>query len=264
MRLQSGDRHVHASDGGRSAARGSIGHRGRPGMQFPLSSFDGANGLAERTRHVSCAAEIKRMYSRTLVWTSYRQKNMAMGKRGVKTSKHLARLTLTAVYTGSRAEVVERASFIELPGRPWIDLENGIFFRAWKGRRVPNNKLADPVRIPEKLLSMMRRWAKETPNLVEHNGKVVKTRRGFHTLKKSVFTEERARVVNFHTLKHTCASWLMARGVPDEIVAHYISTTPEVVRKHYGHFAPDFHQEAVDAWQTKPKKRSDRKGAEAA
>lgn len=233
-------------------------------MQFPLSSFDGANGLAERTRHVSCAAEIKRMYSRTLVWTSYRQKNMAMGKRGVKTSKHLARLTLTAVYTGSRAEVVERASFIELPGRPWIDLENGIFFRAWKGRRVPNNKLADPVRIPEKLLSMMRRWAKETPNLVEHNGKVVKTRRGFHTLKKSVFTEERARVVNFHTLKHTCASWLMARGVPDEIVAHYISTTPEVVRKHYGHFAPDFHQEAVDAWQTKPKKRSDRKGAEAA
>lgn len=44
----------------------------------------------------------------------------------------------------------------------------------------------------------------------------------------------------------------MQRGVP--INVHYISMMPEVVEKHYGHFAPDFHQEVIDAWETKPKK----------
>lgn len=198
-----------------------------------------------------------------LVRAAYRARNRHIGgPKGHKTSVHIARFILIALYTGSRAEVVERASYVELPDRPWIDLESGIFYRAWKGRRVPNNKKADPVRIPDKLLTMMRRWAKQSGNVIEFNGEVGKLRRGFYTLKKRVFSQERAKMVNRHTLKHTCASWLMARGVQVDIVAHYISTSPEIVKKHYGHFAPDFHMEVNEAWKIKPKQSKPQKSVE--
>lgn len=220
-------------------------------------------GLCELNGHVvdwelppPPAARIE-FYSRDevakLVWTAYRAKNMAIGgARGHKTSVHVARFILLAVYTGSRAEVVDRARYVETDGHPWIDLERGIFYRAWKGRRVPNNKRADPVRIPDKLVAMMKRWAKEGNDFVRHNKKSGRTRRAFHSLKKRVLSAERMQQVNAHTLKHTCASWLVGLGVDYETVGIYISTSPEVVKKHYAHFAPDFHQEVIDAWKRRP------------
>lgn len=188
-----------------------------------------------------------------LIWTAYRARNMAIGgPKGHKTSVHVARFILLAVYTGSRAEIVDRARYVETDGHPWIDLERGIFFRAWKGRRVPNNKKADPVRIPDKLVTMMKRWAKEGDDVIRHNRKSGRTRRAFYSLKKRVLSAERMEQVNAHTLKHTCASWLVGLGIDYETVGIYISTTPGVVKKHYAHFAPDFHQEVIDAWKRRP------------
>lgn len=206
-------------------------------------------------------------YSRSeiarLVWTAYRMRNMTIGgPKGHKTSVHVARFILLAVYTGSRAEVVDRARYVETPGHPWIDLERGIFFRAWKGRRVPQNKKADPVRIPDKLVTMMKRWALKGDDFILHGKKAGRTRRAFYSLKKRVLSEQRMLEVNAHTLKHTCASWLMSLGVPAEKVAEYISTTPEVVKKHYAHFSPDFHQDVVDAWKMRPHAEKKMKEAE--
>jgi integrase len=204
-------------------------------------------------------------YSRSeiarLIWTAYRARNMAIGgPKGHKTSLHVARFILLAVYTGSRAEVVDRARYVETDGHPWIDLERGIFFRAWNGRRVPNNKRAEPVRIPDKLVTMMRRWAKEGDDFVRHNKKSGRTRRAFYSLKKRVLSADRMEQVNAHTLKHTCASWLVGLGVPYDTVADYISTSPEVVKKHYAHFAPDFHQEVMEAWKRRPHAEKKLKG----
>lgn len=42
----------------------------------------------------------------------------------------------------------------------------------------------------------------------------------------------------------------MGQRVPLDIIAAYVSTTPEVVKKHYGHFAPDFHSEVNEAMKT--------------
>lgn len=200
-----------------------------------------------------------------LIWTAYRMRNLTIGgPKGHKTSLHVARFILLAVYTGSRAEVVDRARYVETDGHPWIDLENGIFFRAWKGRRVPNNKGADPVRIPDKLLTMMRRWAKEGDDFVRHNKKSGRTRRAFYSLKKRVLSADRMEQVNAHTLKHTCASWLIGRGIDYETVGVYVTTTAEVVKKHYAHFAPDFHQEVIDAWKRRPHAEKKFKEKEAA
>ncbi|UFS81516.1 MULTISPECIES: tyrosine-type recombinase/integrase [Rhizobium] len=184
-----------------------------------------------------------------LVKTAYRAKNMAIGgPRGYRTSKHLARFILIGLYTGTRSEKIEQASYKNSDDRPWMDIDNGIFYRGGVANKSPLNKRADPVRIPDQLLAHLRRWAKEgSDNVIEHNGKPGSTRRGFFSLKKEVFSEERAKVVNRHTLKHTCASWLMQKRVPLNVIASYLSTTEEVILKHYGHFSPDFHAEVNDA-----------------
>jgi integrase len=188
-----------------------------------------------------------------LVWTAWKAKNMAMGRNGVHTSRHLARFILIGVGTGTRSEKIERASYVNTVDLPWMDLESGIFYRAGVSNKSPLNKRADPVRIPDDLLAHLRRWRAKNPktdNVIDHNGKSGSTRRAFHSLKKQVFDEGRAKVVNRHTLKHTCASWLMASRVRIEIIAAYLSTTEEVIKKHYGHFSPDFHSEINNALNT--------------
>lgn len=184
-----------------------------------------------------------------LVWTAYRAKNMAIGgPKGHRTSKHLARFILIGLYTGTRSEKIEHASFKNTDDRPWMDVENGVFYRGGVANKSPLNKRADPVRIPDQLLAHLRRWASEgRDNVIEHNGKPGSTRRGFYSLKNEVFSKERAKVVNRHTLKHTCASWLMQKRVSLNVIASYLSTTEEVILKHYGHFSPDFHAEVNDA-----------------
>ncbi|WP_412064682.1 hypothetical protein [Rhizobium sp. SYY.PMSO] len=192
-----------------------------------------------------------------LVRYAYRAKNDAMGSKGHKTSKHLARFILIAVHTGTRAEKIEQASFENVDGRPWMDVENGIFYRAGVGNKTPLNKRADPVRIPDRLLHQLRRWKEEgATNVIEHNGKPGSTRRAFYTLKFKVFAENRAREVNRHTFKHTCASWLMEKRVALDIIASYLSTTEEVIKAVYGHFSPDFHIEVNDAQKADREKRA--------
>ncbi len=164
------------------------------------------------------------------------------------------------MYTGTRAERIQEASFEKEEGRPWIDLERGIFFRKFEGEMVPTNKRADPVRIPKPLLEHMKRWRKGKPGLkgkkskpgcrylVEYQGRPVDTRKGFYSLKMEVFDEARAKVVNRHTLRHTCATWLMQAGVSISLVAKYISATEKIVEEVYGHHHPDFQSEADHAF----------------
>lgn len=184
-----------------------------------------------------------------LVRAAYRARNKAIGgPGGHKTSTHLARFMLIAARTGTRADKIEKASYKNIDGRPWMDTKNGIFYRAGVANKSPMNKRADPVRIPNELLHQVRRWEKEgSDNVIEHNGKPGSTRSAFRRLKIKVLGAERAKTVNRHTFKHTCASWLMKKRVPMDIIAKYLSTTKEVIEMHYGHFHPDFHQEVNEA-----------------
>ncbi len=208
-------------------------------------------------------------YSRSevakLVWTAYRRKNLAMGKPeiGVHTSKHIARFILIAVKTGTRSEKVEKASYVDRDDRPWMDLENGIFYRGGVANKSPANKRADPVRIPDDLLSHLRRWRKEgSDDVIASLRGAGTTRKGFYNLKREVLSRERAAKVNRHTLKHTCASWLMRDRVDMDIIASYLSTTEEVIKAHYGHFHPDFHKEVNEAVKQGRKERLAKRKAE--
>ncbi|MBV2183872.1 MAG: integrase, partial [Rhizobium sp.] len=89
-----------------------------------------------------------------LIWAAYRKRGRYKGapnKR--KPTIHIARFALAAVYTGSRSARVWQASFVKEEGRPYIDLEAGVFYRAWDGERVAANKRAPPIRLPGRLLA---------------------------------------------------------------------------------------------------------------
>lgn len=190
-----------------------------------------------------------------LVRAAWFKRNMGMGKEGVgiPTSRHIARFILIAVWTGTRSEKIEQASYVETDDRPWMDVDGGIFYRGGVADKSPTNKRAEPVRIPDELILHLRRWRKANPhtdNVIDYHGETGSTKGAFRRLKNEVLPPARAKKCNRHTFKHTCASWLMGQRVPLDIIADYLSTTPEVIKKHYGHFSPDFHMEVNDAMKT--------------
>jgi len=157
-----------------------------------------------------------------------------------RVSKHIAKFILVAAWTGTRAEKIGTASFVQEEGRPWIDLKKGIFYRKPLKKGVPPNKRADPVLLPERLTILMRKWhyVDKCRYLIEYQGRAVDCRKGFYTLKNEVLPLERAVVLNRHSLKHTAVTLLLKEGVSVESVAHYVSTTPEVIRTVYSQLIP--------------------------
>ena len=209
-----------------------------------------------------------RFYTReqvaALVWEAYRRKGSytfagkltLVEKRGTtrataaRPTRHVARFILTAVYTGTRTERIERASFVREEGRPWIDLENGVFYRACDGELVPDNKRADPIRIPLRLLAHMRRWHRNGSRyLIEWNRKPVGTASAFFRLLKRVIANDAERDgLNKHAFKHTAATWLMQAGGDTAKIAGYLSIDERTLKKHYGHHHPDFQGDIDDAF----------------
>ncbi len=45
--------------------------------------------------------------------------------------------------------------------------------------------------------------------------------------------------ISFHNLRHTCASWLVMRGVPLSVVQYILGHSAIVVTQRYAHLAPD-------------------------
>ena len=186
-------------------------------------------------------------------FTGKRAKAETRGKTkttAARPTRHIARFILTAVSTGTRTERIEQASFVKEDGRPWIDLENGIFYRAWDGERVPDNKRADPIRVPLRLLAHMRRWHRNGSRyLIEWNGKPAGTAGAFFRMLKRVIPNETEREgLNKHAFKHTAATWLMQAGGDTSKIAGYLSIDERTLKKHYGHHHPDFQGEIDDAF----------------
>src|SRR5262249_52447006 len=94
-----------------------------------------------------------------LLWTAWSYREV---QKGVPTNRrptqHVAKFILTALYTTSRSARVWQASFEPEPGRPWVDVDRGLFFREAPDESAPDNKRAPPIRLPRRLLAHMRRW----------------------------------------------------------------------------------------------------------
>lgn len=158
--------------------------------------------------------------------------------------RHLMPYVLMATYTGTRSRRMFTASFIKQPGRPWIDLKRGLYYRAAPKEDVADNKTAPTCRIPAKLLRHMRRWYKIGRRYpIEYNGKPIKSSKGLRNIINELFPD---RDLVPHSFRHTAATWLMQRSeLSTHDVAGFLGMSLEVLDKVYGHHRTS-HQIAID------------------
>src|SRR3984957_1516180 len=165
--------------------------------------------------------------------------------------RHIARFILIGLYTGTRAGAIASASPYAEPGRSYVDLERGIFYRKPIGKRA-TKKRQPPAPIPPRLLAHMRRWTARkliATCFVEFNGKPVSSvKKGFRSAVRLAGLPSR---VTPHTLRHTAATWLMQRGVPVWEAAGFLGMSAEVLLATYGHHHPDFLHGAANAITSK-------------
>ena len=169
--------------------------------------------------------------------------------------RHIAPFVLVGVYTGTRSRRIWQASFEREEGRPWLDLDGGVYYRAAQGEAVAPTKRAGAVRIPPRLLAMLRilrqgPWkdGRRQPRryLVEYRGKPSDPKKAVAKALDTVFGPDHPFVR--HTLRHTCATWLMWSGEDLGHIAAYLSLTREMLVKVYGHEHPDADREVGEAF----------------
>ena len=184
-----------------------------------------------------------------LLWTAWRWKEIQRGEVTAKyTTRHVARYILAALYTGSRSSRVCRASFHPEDGRPWFDLDSGIFYRMSPGEKVQPNKRAPPIRIPSRLLAHMKRWrAKGYRYAVEYNKRPADPKKAF---RETVTRAKLSGDVVRHTFRHTSVTWLMQAGLDKYEVAGFAGMSEKVLDEVYGHHHPDHQGQVSDAFST--------------
>lgn len=201
-----------------------------------------------------------------LVWRAHRKrgryvfsaKKSGEAKAGVvketslRPMRHIARMVLVAVGTGTRSERVEMASFYDIPGHPFIDVDAGIFWRSWEGEDVSSNKRAEPCVLHPALLAQCRRWkAMGLRWLTEYRGRPVKVSSAFYRLVREVLEDE-APGRSIHTMRHTAATWLVSspKKLNVNVIAGFLCMDVQVLIDVYGHHSPDFQSEIRDAWKS--------------
>ena len=167
-------------------------------------------------------------------------------RRIAKPQYHIARFILIALYTGTRREAVLQLNWQANLVGGWIDLNHGILYRRGDGEEE-TRKRRPPAPIADRLLPHLKRWRAMTfARPVEYSGEpIANFKHGWHSARLRAGLDDS---VTPHVLRHTCATWLLQRGVASWEVAGYLGTSEKVVRDHYGHHAPDFLQKARRAF----------------
>jgi integrase len=194
-----------------------------------------------------------------LLWTAWRLRQPQYGHITERpTAQHIARFILVALYTGTRAGAICGAALAPTPGRGWIDLDQGVFYRRAAGRRE-TKKRQPPVRLPTRLLVHIKRWSRLRlihKAIVEWNGEPV---RKINKAFRSVRTEAGlGPEVVPHTLRHTCATWLAQAGVPVWEAAGFLGMSVEMFERVYGHHHPEYQRAASEAVGRSRRQKRDR------
>lgn len=183
-----------------------------------------------------------------LIWAAWRYRETQKGVETDRRSRrHIARFILVGLYTGTRSSAICDAALAPTPGRGWVDLERGVFYRRAAGKRE-TKKRQPPVKLPRPLLAHIRRWhacGASTEAIVEWNGKPVGSiRKAFQA---AVSDAGLGPEVTPHILRHTCATWLMHTGVDMWSAAGFLGMTMQQLEATYGHQHPDYQSEAAEA-----------------
>jgi integrase len=211
--------------------RAAVNHHRREGLHDRIVSVVMPDKRPPRERWLT------RSEAARLLWAAYRHKrDPKEGGFGLYSRRHIARFTLVALYTGSRAQAVAQAALQKEPGRAYVDLERGIFYRRPEGQKE-TSKRRPPVRLPDEILPHLRRWKRNGARyVVEWQGKPVKWINAVFTA--AVKEAALEGTVTPHTLRHTAATWLMQGGCDLWTAAGYLGMTVQTLERVYGHHHP--------------------------
>lgn len=223
----------------------AIGHHKREGLhRSEVKVVLPPQGKA-RTRWLSRGEAAKLL---KICWRAREvQDGQATQKRPLR---HLCRFLLLGLYTGSRPGAILNAAWLPGPGLSFVDLDAGIFHRHADGG-VETAKRQPDVRIAPRLAAHLRRWrrldAAATPPGVFvvsfHGQKVLSVKTALIRATKLAGLDH----VTAYTLRHSCASWLVAKGLPTRKIADFLGTGEAMIERHYGHLAPDYQNDAAEA-----------------
>jgi integrase len=160
---------------------------------------------------------------------------------------HLRRFILIGLYTGTRSGAILGLSWLPSIKNGWVDLETGVLHRSGSGQRE-TKKRQPPAAIPARLLSHLRRWKRldaGIKSVVNWNGSsVLSVKKAFRSARTNAKLDQQ---VIPHTLRHTCATWLMQAGVEPWQAAGFLGMTVEMLERTYGHHSPTFQRGATEA-----------------
>lgn len=208
-----------------------------------------------------------------MLWSAWRMKQLWKGQESDRrTGRHIARFILVALYTGTRSAAICNAAMKPTAGRGHVDLERGVFYRRAQGVRE-TKKRQPPVKLPDRLVAHLRRWARtpleiKTKNrgksknlgrmiahdfVVEWNGKPVQSiKKAFRRVRT---TAKLGEDVTPHIFRHTAATWLMQQGADVWSAAGFLGMTVDVLIATYGHHHPDYQADAAEAITSKANTR---------
>lgn len=181
--------------------------------------------------------------------------SMVRAARNLRQCDHIVRLLLIGVYTGTRLGAMLGLQWMPNTSGGWVDLEKGIMYRKAQGERVAHNKRKTPVKIPPRLMTLLRYWQKadaaikrKTPclHVVNYHGaKVIKPHKAFRAVRGEAGLGED---VTPHILRHTRATWLANAGVDVQEAASSLGITTDEFERTYLHNDPQFQQKAANAY----------------
>jgi integrase len=147
---------------------------------------------------------------------------------------------LLALYTGQRKSAVLGLRWAQ------VDLRHGLIDFKTPGARRTNKRRARQPIAPLLLKRLKLAWRLRLPDdyVLHDNGRrLTDVKNSFPAAcHLAGFTD-----VTPHTLRHTCATWLMQAGVPIWEAAGFVGMSQATMEKVYGHHHPDFMNNAVKA-----------------
>jgi integrase len=167
--------------------------------------------------------------------------------RSARGMPHLRRFILIALYTGTRSGAVLKLSWLTATNTGYVDLEKAVLYRSGAGQRQ-TNKRQPPVAIPGRLLAHLKRWQRmdgQIRHVVQWNGaSISRIHKSFDAACAKAGLDDK---VVPHSLRHTCATWLMQAGVEIWQAAGFLGMSPQMVERTYGHHSSHYQKQATAA-----------------
>jgi integrase len=159
---------------------------------------------------------------------------------------YLPLFILLGLYTGRRKEAILSLRW------PQVNFEARTINFEVSGRKR-TNKRRGIIPIPPRLLPHLlraRRRGSDLGYVLHIDGeRIGDIKKGFAAACERAGLQE----VTPHTLRHTCATWLMRAGTDPWQASGFLSMSMETLQRVYGHHHPDFQREAAENIGRRPR-----------